>query len=130
MRGGLVRSLALAAAVLAAAASGAEERGPITQHTLWTGEGGHAPVSLLGSIHLLRRQNHPPGRVIEDAFDAAQVVAFEIDLDTARAAIAAPEPTPVLPKSRTSPPHRPPRKLTAQISRETYQGVVRYLEGN
>jgi uncharacterized protein YbaP (TraB family) len=128
MRGGLLRQVLTAAIVLAAVAGYAQDRGPITQHTLWTVEGGRSPVALLGSIHLLRRQNYPLERVIEDAFDRAQVVAFEIDLDTARASLDSPAPHAASAKARVGERRRPPRKLSTQISRETYQGVVHYLE--
>jgi hypothetical protein len=103
-----------------------QERGPVTRHTLWKIEGGRKPVYLLGSIHVLRRQNYPLERPIEDAFDEAKIVAFEIDLDEARAGVARAQPAAAtVPKA----PPGEPKSLRGQVSRETYRSVVRYLEG-
>src|SRR5262245_33758109 len=101
------------------------ERGPVTRHTLWKIEGGRKPVYLLGSIHVLRRQNYPLERPIEDAFDEAKVVAFEVDIDDARAGGARSRPA-----VANAPATRPkPTSLRAQVSPATYRSVVRYLEG-
>jgi uncharacterized protein YbaP (TraB family) len=99
----------------------AEDRGPVTRHALWKIEDGRKPVYLLGSIHILRRQNYPLERPIEDAFDAARVVAFELDLDEARAAIDK-----VKAVDRPAPPAR--KSLRSQVSPATYRSVVRYLD--
>jgi hypothetical protein len=102
-----------------------EDRAPPTRHTLWKIEDAKKPVYLLGSIHVLRRQNYPLERPIEDAFDDAKVVAFEIDL-------GAPQPAPVPPPDAASKPAaaRPakPSALRTQVSPTTYRSVVRYLE--
>ena len=99
-----------------------EERAPPTRHTLWRIEDAKKPVYLLGSIHVLRRQNYPLERPIEEAFDVAKVVAFEIDL-------GAPQPAP--PPEVTSKPvaARPAKasNLRTQVSPTTYRSVVRYL---
>jgi len=100
----------------------AEDRGPVTRHALWKIEDGRKPVYLLGSIHILRHQNYPLERPIEDAFDEARVVAFEIDLEEARAALARPKPGAAPAAKR--------RSLRSQVSPATYQSVVRYLEGS
>ena len=96
------------------------KHGPVTRHTLWKIEGARHPVYLLGSIHVLRRQHYPLERPIEDAFDEAKVVAFEIDLDEARAGV---ERT----KARPAPSAKP-EELRSQVSPETYRAVTRYLE--
>jgi uncharacterized protein YbaP (TraB family) len=101
-----------------------EERAPPTRHTLWRIEDAKRPVYLLGSIHVLRRQNYPLERPIEDAFDVAKVVAFEIDL-------GAPSPAQPPPDVVTRPvAARPaqPGGLRTQVSPTTYRSVVRYLE--
>src|SRR5215470_8627105 len=100
----------------------AQDRGPITRHTMWKIEGGRVPVYLLGSIHLLHRQNYPLERPIEDAFDEASVVAFEVALDEARQVIR-PEP------ATTPAPARPTQQVLRKgVSKRTYEAVVRYLE--
>ena len=101
-----------------------EERAPPTRHTLWRIEDAKRPVYLLGSIHVLRRQNYPLERPIEDAFDVAKVVAFEIDL-------GAPLPAQPPPAAATRPAAARPAKqsgLRTQVSPTTYRSVVRYLE--
>ena len=106
--------------VVALAVPGDEDRGPVTRHALWKIEGGRKPVYLLGSIHVLRRQNYPLERPIEEAFDEAHVVAFELDLDEARKAAAQP-------RKAVARVVKPPT-LRNQVSPATYQSVVRYLE--
>jgi len=108
-----------------------EERAPPTRHTLWKIDDAKKPVYLLGSIHVLRRQNYPLERPLEDAFDEAKVVAFEIDM-------SAPPPPPEAPAAEPPPPARrgkpapapvpKPSALKAQVSPATYRSVVRYLE--
>lgn len=117
----------LALAVTAASAGLVEDRGPVTRHTLWKVEGGNVPVYLLGSIHVMRHQNYPLERPIEEAFDDAQVVAFELDLDQARQRLTQPRPVSVT-EPAPAPPAKP-RPLKAQVSPATYQSLVRYLEG-
>ena len=39
------------------------------------------PVYLLGSVHLLRAQDHPLPRVIDDAYDEAETPVMELDMD-------------------------------------------------
>src|SRR5690606_5644391 len=48
---------------------------------LWEVQGHGNTVYLLGSIHLLRPEAYPLDPAIYEAFDAAQTVAFEIDLE-------------------------------------------------
>ena len=112
--------IACGVAVALALPSIEEDRAPVTRHALWKIEGGRKPVYLLGSIHVLRRQNYPLERPIEEAFDEARVVAFELDLDEARKAAARPRPA----AARVV---KPPT-LRNQVSPATYQSVVRYLE--
>jgi hypothetical protein len=100
-----------------------QRHGPVTRHTLWKIESARKPVYLLGSIHVLRRQNYPLERPIEDAFEEAKVVAFEIDLEEARAGVAGPKPV-----AASANPARA-KALRSQVSPATYRSVVRYLEG-
>jgi uncharacterized protein YbaP (TraB family) len=49
--------------------------------TLWEIEGARNTVYLLGSIHLLREQDHPLPSIIEAAYNDAEVLIMEIDMD-------------------------------------------------
>jgi len=54
---------------------------PSDQHSLWKVQGEHAVVYLLGSIHVLKKENYPLPAPIESAFTNAMVVAFETDME-------------------------------------------------
>ena len=49
--------------------------------TLWIAEGTANRVYLLGSVHLLRDQDHPLPRVIDDVYDDAETLYMELDMD-------------------------------------------------
>jgi uncharacterized protein YbaP (TraB family) len=49
--------------------------------TLWMAEGTSNHVYLLGSVHLLREQDHPLPRVIDEAYDEAETLYMELDMD-------------------------------------------------
>ncbi len=49
--------------------------------TLWRAQGISNSVYLLGSIHLLREEDHPLPKVIDDAYDDAEVLIMELDMD-------------------------------------------------
>ena len=49
--------------------------------TLWMAEGTSNRVYLLGSIHLLREQDHPLPRVIGDVYEDADALYMELDMD-------------------------------------------------
>ena len=49
--------------------------------TLWRIAGETNSIYLLGSIHLLREQDHPLPGVIDTAYDDADVIVMEIDMD-------------------------------------------------
>jgi len=61
--------------VLAAADSGGH---PVT---LWMAEGASNTVYLLGSVHLLRKEDHPLPSVIDAAYDDAETLFMELDMD-------------------------------------------------
>ncbi len=69
-------ALALCAQVSGAAA-GTQDH-PVT---LWRIAGETNSIYLLGSIHLLREQDHPLPGVIDTAYDDADVIVMEIDMD-------------------------------------------------
>ena len=49
--------------------------------TLWRIDGADNTVYLLGSIHLLRAEDHPLPRAIDAAYADAEVVVMELDMD-------------------------------------------------
>lgn len=49
--------------------------------TLWMAEGAGNRVYLLGSVHLLRAQDHPLPRVIDAVYDDAETLYMELDMD-------------------------------------------------
>lgn len=49
--------------------------------TLWKAEGAGNSVYLLGSVHLLRREDHPLPAVIDAAYDDADTLFMELDMD-------------------------------------------------
>lgn len=52
-----------------------------TPVTLWVAEGEHNQVYLLGSVHLLRKEDYPLPQVIERAYEDAESLVMEIDMD-------------------------------------------------
>lgn len=75
----MTRRLAAILCVLLAGTSVADEAPhPVT---LWRVAGTSNSVFLLGSIHLLRAGDHPLPRAIDDAYDEAEVVVMELDMD-------------------------------------------------
>jgi uncharacterized protein len=87
---------AVAAALLlasAACAPGVPSDDPAVADTtrpylpLWEVVHGGGTLHLLGSVHLLRPEVYPLDPAIYDAFDAADVVAFELDFAETAAAI-------------------------------------------
>jgi uncharacterized protein YbaP (TraB family) len=49
--------------------------------TLWRAQGASNSVYLLGSIHLLRAEDHPLPSVIDTAYEDAEVLVMELDMD-------------------------------------------------
>jgi len=52
-----------------------------TKHSLWKVQGQQNTVYLLGSIHVLKKEDYPLPPVIERAFTNAQIAVFETDVD-------------------------------------------------
>ena len=48
---------------------------------MWMAEGSNNRVYLLGSIHLLREQDHPLPQIIADAYEDAETLYMELDMD-------------------------------------------------
>jgi len=49
--------------------------------TMWLAEGAQNRVYLLGSVHLLRESDHPLPTVIDAAYEDAESIVMEIDMD-------------------------------------------------
>jgi uncharacterized protein YbaP (TraB family) len=49
--------------------------------TMWMAEGASNRVYVLGSVHLLRKQDHPLPRVIDEVYDDAETLYMELDMD-------------------------------------------------
>ena len=64
--------------VLASAAWAGDTSHPVT---LWRADGPSNSVYILGSIHLLREEDHPLPRVIDEAYDDAEIIVMELDMD-------------------------------------------------
>jgi Uncharacterized protein conserved in bacteria len=54
-----------------------------TRHSLWKVQGKQNTVYLLGSIHLLKKDNYPLPAAMESAFTNSAIVVFETDLSAA-----------------------------------------------
>ena len=55
--------------------------GPAEKTFMWKVEKGETTLYLLGSIHALKEEAYPLPPRMESAFDEAEIVVFEIDLD-------------------------------------------------
>jgi len=64
--------------IVFASAWGDSEGHPVT---LWRAQGINNSVYLLGSIHLLRAEDHPLPSVIDTAYEDAEVLIMELDMD-------------------------------------------------
>jgi uncharacterized protein YbaP (TraB family) len=77
------RPLAFLLAFCLVHVAGAEEKRDTAaaHHSLWKIKGPRNEVYLLGSVHVLKKEDYPLPAVIESAFTNAGVVAFETDLE-------------------------------------------------
>ncbi len=75
-------SLALLLSLAFVAPIGAQEKRAAagTHHSLWKIQGKQNAVYLLGSIHLLKKEDYPLPAPIEAAFSDSRIVAFETDI--------------------------------------------------
>ena len=64
--------------LLAASAWGEDASHPVT---LWRADGSSNSVYILGSIHLLREEDHPLPVVIDKAYADAEIIVMELDMD-------------------------------------------------
>ncbi len=69
---------------ISAFASADTEGHPVT---LWRAQGISNSIYLLGSIHLLRAEDHPLPTVIDAAYEDAEVLIMELDMDDLDAAL-------------------------------------------
>lgn len=49
--------------------------------TMWLAEGANNRVYILGSVHLLRAEDHPLPAALEAAYDDAEAIIMELDMD-------------------------------------------------
>ena len=73
-----MRKLFLVVAILIAPAVSAQAQHPLT---LWAVDGRANTVFILGSVHLLREQDHPLPSMIDEAYAEAESIVMEIDMD-------------------------------------------------
>ena len=74
----MIASRLLLLALLALPAHATEDAHPVT---LWQIQGESNTVFLLGSIHLLRQEDYPLPNVLDKAYDEAEVLIMEVDMD-------------------------------------------------
>lgn len=55
--------------------------------TMWLAEGQSNRIYILGSVHLLRRDDHPLPKALDDAYDDAEALIMEVDMDDLDAAM-------------------------------------------
>ncbi|MEJ2189178.1 MAG: TraB/GumN family protein [Acidobacteriota bacterium] len=72
--------------VASAAWAGQKSQAEPEKCFMWSVERGSTTVYLLGSIHVLKEDAYPLPQAIDRAFDDAEVVVFEVDLDDMSAA--------------------------------------------
>ena len=74
-----MKRLLLAALLLSPGTVSAHDEGhPVT---MWQVEGEANSIYLLGSIHLLREEDHPLPAVVDRAYADAEVIVMELDMD-------------------------------------------------
>lgn len=84
MRNGMPLLLFMLLCMLQPVAASAESGGhPVS---LWLAEGSHNRIYLLGSVHMLRKSDHPLPSIIESAYNDADSLVMEIDMDDIDAA--------------------------------------------
>lgn len=78
-RGTLIPSLLFACLIVIAGQAAPEDAGhPVS---MWQIEGNSNRIYLLGSVHVLREQDHPIPTVIEEAYKDAEILIMEVDMD-------------------------------------------------
>ena len=78
-RGTLVQSLLLACLIVIAGPAAPENAGhPVS---MWQIEGKNNRIYVLGSLHMLREQDHPIPTAIEEAYKDAEILIMEVDMD-------------------------------------------------
>ena len=78
--GSKIKRLALAVLAVAVLGSCAGTRGH-ERHFLWTLQGKHNRVYVMGSFHLLRPSDYPLAAEFEAAYKDAEALCMEIDFD-------------------------------------------------
>jgi uncharacterized protein len=99
----------------------AQELPRSSQTSLWKVASGNHNVYLLGSIHFLKEKNHPLPGSMEQAFEDAHVVVFEMDMEDAKGGN---DQQLLLTKGM----YPPGRTLKAGIRKDTYDLLRTQLE--
>ena len=73
-----MRNVLLIVLALATSTASAQSQHPLT---LWAVDGEANTVFILGSVHLLREQDHPLPSMIDAAYEEAESIVMEIDMD-------------------------------------------------
>lgn len=73
-----MRRAALALTAVCLLAAGTAGAGPVP---LWQLDGSNNTIFLLGSVHLLRPSDYPLPKIIEAAYDEAELLLMELDTD-------------------------------------------------
>jgi uncharacterized protein YbaP (TraB family) len=84
IRNWLGRVLLLAGLLAQASSAKAQQPTPApasSKHSLWKVQGQQNSLYLLGSIHVLKKEDYPLAKVIDDAFTNAQIAVFETEID-------------------------------------------------
>lgn len=75
----VLRGLLICCLIAAAGRSISQDPGhPIS---MWKIEGSSNRIYLLGSVHVLRREDHPIPTAIEEAYEDAEILIMEVDMD-------------------------------------------------
>lgn len=78
-RGTLVQSLLFACMIVIAGPAAPDNAGhPVS---MWQIEGNSNRIYVLGSLHMLREQDHPIPTAIEEAYKDAEILIMEVDMD-------------------------------------------------
>ena len=75
----LIRCLLFACLLVIAGRAAPDDAGHLV--SLWQIEGTSNRIYLLGSVHLLREQDHPIPTAIENAYEDAEILFMELDMD-------------------------------------------------
>lgn len=118
-----LRLLATVSLLTSALVSRADGQTEANRPFLWEVKGSKSTVYLAGSVHLLREQDLPYPSLLQTAFERADQVTFEINLDEATSLS-------VLLLTVTKGTYSPPDSVKAHLTPETYALLDAYRKAN